>query len=151
MDCIISIIQSHPEEWPRSIKQGIGVYLHKKGDRQDLGNYRVIMLLPIISRVLARIVATRLQQWSEKEHFLHNFQWGSRPSRRCTDPALVLTLLLEMANAHKQAQEDTWGPLVLVLWDIVKAYLSTQRHLFLETVPQTWCARTTSSGALWLA
>ena len=110
-------------------KQGIGVYLHKKGDRQDLGNYRVIMLLPIISRVLARIVATRLQQWSEKEHFLHNFQWGFRPNRRCTDPALVLTLLLEMANAHTQVQEDTWDPLVLVLWDIVKAYPSTQRHL----------------------
>ena len=133
MDCIISIIQSlwvsHPDEWPCSIKQGIGVYLHKKGDRQDLGNYRVIMLLPIISRVLARIVATRLQQWSEKEHFLHNFQWGFRPNRRCTDPALVLTLLLEMANAHTQVQEDTWDPLVLVLWDIVKAYPSTQRHL----------------------
>ena len=87
------------------------------------------MLLPIISRVLARIVATRLQQWSEKEHFLHNFQWGFRPNRRCTDPALVLTLLLEMANAHTQVQEDTWDPLVLVLWDIVKAYPSTQRHL----------------------
>ena len=133
MDCVISIIQSlwvsHPDIWPTSIKQGVGVYLHKKGDRHDLGNYRIIMLLPIISRVLARIVAARLQQWSESETFLHNFQWGFRPNRRCTDPALVLTLLLEMANAHKRAQDDAWDPLVLVLWDIVKAYPSTQRHL----------------------
>lgn len=29
---------------------------------------------------------------------------------------------VQVANAHKQVQEDTWDPLVLVLWDIVKAY-----------------------------
>lgn len=133
MDCVISIIQSlwvsQPDVWPHSVKQGIRIYLHKKGDRQDLGNYRVIMLLPLISRVLARIVATRLQHWSEQSNFLHNFQWGFRPNRRCTDPALVLTLLLEMANGHIRRQEDSWDPLVLVLWDIVKAYPSTQRHI----------------------
>ena len=56
MDCVISVIQSlwvsQPDAWPQSIKQGVGIYLHKKGDRHDLGNYRVIMLLPIISRCL---------------------------------------------------------------------------------------------------
>ena len=38
MDCVISIIQSlwvsQPDVWPHSVKQGIGIYLHKKGKCQ---------------------------------------------------------------------------------------------------------------------
>lgn len=68
-ECVISIIQS--------------LWVSQKGGRQDLGNYRVVMLLPKISRVLARIVATRLQHWSETKHFLRSFHWASRRFSHC--------------------------------------------------------------------
>ena len=45
------------------------------------------------------------------------------------DPALILTLLLDMANSHERAADPQWDSLVFVLWDIIKAYPSTQRHL----------------------
>ena len=132
--CVVSLVQylwnAPPSQWERSIKTGIGVRMYKhKGDRQDLGNYRIIMLLSVISRVVARVVATRLQKWAEQAGFLHDLQYGFRPSRRCTDPALIFILLLDMANSAKPEDDTEEDPLVFVLRDIVKAYPSVQRHL----------------------
>ena len=87
------------------------------------------MLLPVLSRVIAKLVATRLQTWAESQGLLHDFQWGFRPNRRCTDLALILTLVIEMANVHCKSKDSQWDSVVIVLWDIIKAYPSTQRHL----------------------
>ena len=57
---------------------------------------------------------------------MHNFQWGFRAHRRCTDPSLVLTLVLEMASSCRSScrnpDDGTWDPLVLICCDIIKAY-----------------------------
>lgn len=72
------------------------------------------MLLPVLSRMVAKLVATRLQTWAESQGLLRQLQWGFRPNRRRADPTLILTLLLEMAN------DPEWDSLVIVLWDIIK-------------------------------
>ena len=116
-------------EWDSLAKSGLGIFLYKnKGWREDLSNYRVIMLLSVLSRLLARIVAQRLSVWAESSGLLHEFQWGFRPQRRCTDPAMILTLLIEVCNHLRHDDEAGYDRLVLILWDIVKAYPRVQRH-----------------------
>ena len=52
-------------QWPKALKMGLVIPLHKKGDRKNQHNYRGICLLPMLSRILARILATRLRTWAE--------------------------------------------------------------------------------------
>lgn len=73
------------------------------------------MLLPVLSRIIAKLVATQLQTWAESQGLLRQSQWGLRPNRRCAGLALVLTLLLEMPNRRSKAEAPEWGSLVLVL------------------------------------
>ena len=50
--------------------------LHKKRDKKDMNNFRGICLLPIMSRILARILATRLRNWAEATGALDENQAG---------------------------------------------------------------------------
>ena len=47
--------------WEDGQKVGIIIPLHKNGDKKDMNNFRGVFLLPIMRRILARILATRLQ------------------------------------------------------------------------------------------
>ena len=61
---IVRLIDMKPEDWPEEIKEGWVIPLHKKGPKNDLGNYRGVCLLPLASRLIARIFATRLRTWA---------------------------------------------------------------------------------------
>ena len=47
--------------WEEPLKVGAIIPLFKKGDKSDPNNYRGICLLPILSRILGRILATRIR------------------------------------------------------------------------------------------
>eukprot|EP00959_Pyramimonas_sp_CCMP1952_P102697 2147940-Pyramimonas_sp.AAC.1 len=66
---------------PELVRSGVGIMLFKKGDSNDLNNYRCIVLLCILRRVVAKVIATRLRVHSETENLLPNTQWGFRPQR----------------------------------------------------------------------
>ena len=59
--------------------------LHKKGDKKDMNNVRGICLLPIMSIILARILATRLRNWAEATRALDENQTGFRQRRSTAD------------------------------------------------------------------
>ena len=42
---IVRLIDMKPEDWPEEIKEGWVIPLHKKGPKNDLGNYRGVCLL----------------------------------------------------------------------------------------------------------
>ena len=66
-------------------KVGIIIPLHKKGDKKDMSNFRGICLLPITSRILARILVTRLRNWAEATGALDGNQAGFRQGRSTAD------------------------------------------------------------------
>ena len=71
--------RTDPSEWESTARQLIGIPLYKgDGDRRDLDNYRFIMLINVISRVMGRLVATRIQQWAEQNNLYGQWQWGFR-------------------------------------------------------------------------
>ena len=78
IDRVIEIVQMMFEEradrWDESLKVGVMVPLHKKGDRNDRNNYRGVCLLTMGSRVLARVIAKRLSWWAERLELLDENQ-----------------------------------------------------------------------------
>ena len=84
-------------EWESSTTRAVVIMLWKrKGSPDDLDMYRGICLLAIISRILARILGTRIARHLEATKQLQNFQWGFRAGHGCRDAILVLRIMCEM-------------------------------------------------------
>ena len=47
----------------------------KKGDRSDLDNHRGICLIHVFSRLLAKVIASRLSDFCEREQVFDEGQW----------------------------------------------------------------------------
>eukprot|EP00972_Heterocapsa_arctica_P038357 5648024-Heterocapsa_arctica.AAC.1 len=85
---------------------GHGVLRWKgKGDKRNLDSHRLIVFLSVMTRLLAKIVATRLRTRLEGElHpddptsiLLPATQWGFRPRRSTLDALLFVRAILELS------------------------------------------------------
>ena len=101
----------------------------KKGDDKDLDNYRGICLLTIITTLASRILARRLQTWAEKNGRLVNQQFGFRAYRSTRDAILIARLVFE-AGAKTRLNTQALERLVMILYDIKKAYPNVPWELF---------------------
>ena len=54
--------------------------IFKKGDKQEVNNYRPISLLTGISKILEKIIYTRLINFLQINDIFSNFQFGFRKS-----------------------------------------------------------------------
>ena len=59
---IRGVWRQEPERWEVALNTAVGVLLHKKGDGSKAANYRCIWRIAIISRILAKILATRVRR-----------------------------------------------------------------------------------------
>ncbi|CAK0895818.1 unnamed protein product, partial [Prorocentrum cordatum] len=91
--------QQDPDTWPASVHEGYGIFLHKKGPREKLDNYRCIMICSICSRLIARIVSARLTRYLDKAGLLPEQQYGFRPYRSVAGLIFFLRIVLECAAA----------------------------------------------------
>ena len=86
----------YPSEYMgRILKVGAIIPLFKKGDKIDPNNYRGICLLPMLSRVLSRILATRIRMWAEEMNLLDENQAGFRKDRSTVDATQVFIPIQE--------------------------------------------------------
>jgi hypothetical protein len=63
------------------------VPLHKKGDPNNLTNYRPISIVPIMGKIIEKILFEQLYEYSETKYILSPFQFGFRQGR-CTTSAI---------------------------------------------------------------
>ena len=68
-----------PARW----KIGVISPIYKGGRRSDVANYRPVTLLPVVSKVMERIVAERIQNHLESQNLLSAAQHGFRKHRSC--------------------------------------------------------------------
>lgn len=118
---------SPPSSWEASCKQALVKLLYKRrGSMHDLHNWRGIFLVSICSRIIARVVATRLTEWSEREGIIVPEQAGFRPYRCMLDVLFLIRLLVKLATRVTAliAQQR----FALVLLDLIKAYPNTSRN-----------------------
>ena len=74
--------------FPDKLKIAKVVPIYKKGDPSLFENYRPISLLPVISKVLEKIIALQLSSYFEKNKLLFDNQYGFRP-KHCTEHAAL--------------------------------------------------------------
>src|SRR5205085_8853193 len=87
---------------PTSLKKSLGIVLPKPGkkDYNETASYRVIALLPTLSKILERIVAMRLLPIAREKGLIHPNQCGSLPGLSTSDA--VAALRHDIGTAHRR-------------------------------------------------
>ncbi|KAI5640191.1 reverse transcriptase (RNA-dependent DNA polymerase) domain-containing protein [Phthorimaea operculella] len=106
-----STVGIFPECW----KHAAVVPIHKGGSKDDPSHYRPISLLPVFSKILKKIVNSRLVDYLEKFNILNPQQFGFRRKKSTEDA--VKHLLIRVANAL-----DSGRACVGVFLDLAKAF-----------------------------
>lgn len=110
-----------PDLW----KTAAVVPIHKKGDKKDPSNYRPISLLPIFSKLLEKIVNSRLIKYLEMNNFLSSVQFGFRRGRSTEDAS---SLLIDTIVTHLDSGSSCIG----VFLDLSKAFDTVSPVLLLQ-------------------
>lgn len=84
------------EKTPNSWKRGLIIKLPKKGNLKNCKNWRGITLLPVVSKVLGRIIIDRIRKGVD--HKLRKEQAGYRSNRNTTDQIFILRNIIEQSN-----------------------------------------------------
>ena len=124
LTCIIntSIVTGiFPEAW----KHAIVVPIFKTGDVMEPKDYRPISLLPIISKVLEKIIAAQLTSHLESNHLLSTTQHGFRPQLSTESVLLTLTNTLFDTMDNKNIS-------LLTLCDLSKAFDSVNHDILMN-------------------
>jgi hypothetical protein len=122
------MFNNEAEKWEEELKIGLVIPLFKKGDRNKKNNYRGVCLLPMASRVTARIMANRLRIWAEKLGLWDDDQSGFRKGRSTADATQVMvriqedTMDLRKRMAAKGEDLEEGKVPVARLLDLSKAY-----------------------------
>lgn len=89
--------------FPSSWAEGHIVPLHKKGDVNNVNNYRGITLLSVLGKLFTRLLNNRLKEWAEMYQVYIEAQAGFRKCMSTADNIFVLHgLISHMLNAGKK-------------------------------------------------
>ena len=118
---------------PKGWRIGLVIPLWKKtGSRRDKNTYRGITLLSVGSKLLARILASRVERWSEA--WLHENQCRFRRNRGVDDVLQVSRRVLEEIT---RLAGDDWY--TLSFFDIEKAYPRVCKAALWEVLRRRGC------------
>ena len=76
------------EEIPTEWQEAVVVPIHKKGEKEDCGNYRGISLLSIPYKVMSKIILSRLEYYSNE--LIGEHQAGFIRGRSTTNQIFIL-------------------------------------------------------------
>ena len=99
--------------------------LHKCEDVRICDNYRPISLLPVLSKVLEKIVYTRLSSHMEKNDILYSKQYGFRPKMGTEDA--IANLIGEIIEG-----QDNNLSVIGVFIDLKKAFDTVSHEIILK-------------------
>ena len=121
-NCLVEVVLHfwESEEVPAQWEECLLKILPKSGDLSQPGNYRGIMLLEVLLKVVKQLLKARLSPIQESLD--HESQCGFRPNKGCTDANFVLRLVTKRRKEHGL---ETW----VLLLDLVKAFDRVPRSL----------------------
>jgi len=112
---------------PEKIKIAKIVPVFKSGDKKLVTNYRPISLLSGFSKILEKIVHTRLSNYLESNNRLSSSQFGFRRGHSTSHPAtLLLNYISQSFNQNKHV--------AAVFCDLAKAFDTCDHKILLHTL-----------------
>ena len=84
------------QQWPQDWKRSVFIPIPKKGNAKEYSNYHTIVLISHASKVMLKILQTRLQQYVNRE--LSDVQAGFRKGRGIRD---------QIPLGHQKKQESS--------------------------------------------
>lgn len=113
--------------FPESLKTSYVKVVHKKGNKNELGNYRPISLLSNISKIFEKIIYNRLVNFLEKHSLLTDTQNGFRKKKSTIRAAYqAMCKIIESINKRRIT--------VAVSLDLSKAFDSVDHNKLLNKI-----------------
>ncbi|KAF2358846.1 Reverse transcriptase domain [Trinorchestia longiramus] len=112
-----------PDEWKHSIIKP----LHKAGDINTASNYRPISLLPVLSKILEKVISNQLSTHLDKSNLLHPNQYAFRKHTSTQDALLNITEKI-------YSDIDTKNVTLSILLDLSKAFDSVEHTRLLQKI-----------------
>ena len=99
--------------------------LYKKNSRLEVGNYRPVSILCIVSKILERAVYIQIQEYLKANNLLYEFQSGFRKSYS-TDTCLINLM------DHIRMLKSKGNYVGMVLLDLQKAFDTVDHEILCE-------------------
>ena len=84
--------------FPQDMKIAKVIPIYKSGEKNLLKNYRPISILPAFSKILEKVVATKLMKFLKSSNQLYEHQYGFRPQHSTVHPVLHLLNQITQEN-----------------------------------------------------
>ena len=112
--------------FPTALKTAKIIPIYKKGERDDLINYRPISLLSNVSKVFEKIIFNRLYKFIDKYGILDSMQFGFRPKHSTVDAVTLLVSDILKPLNNKDSVIAVFCDLSrpLTLWTMVFCFIS---------------------------
>ncbi|KAK6743543.1 hypothetical protein RB195_010674 [Necator americanus] len=115
----------HECKVPKQWKTSKTVFLYKKGDSHDIGNYRPICLLSVIYRLFTRVILNKIEKVLDEGQPCE--QAGFRKGFSTIDHIHTVSKLIEVSREYKT-------PLCLTFIDLKKAFDSVETEAVVEAL-----------------
>ena len=126
------------QQWPQDWKRSVFIPIPKKGHAKKCSNYHTIALISHISKVLLKILKSRLQQYVNRE--LPDVQAGFRKGRETRDQIANILWIMEKAREF-QKSIYFWlltMPKLLTVWITINCRKLWKRWEYQTTWPASW-------------
>ena len=110
--------------------------LFKSGEHHRFSNYRPVSVLPLFSKILERLMYSRLLSFKNKHNILYAYQFGFRMHH---SPNLALIILVDRISRALEYGDFVLGP----FFDFSKAFDTVNHSILYEKLK--------SYGVRWLA
>lgn len=111
--------------FPEELKLTRIVPVHKKGDFNDLNNYRPIAIIPTLAKIFEIAIKNRIYSYIEKVGILCTEQYGYRKNKSTV--IAMVNLIEDVTTAFNERERA-----LLTCCDLTKAFDCVDHHILLE-------------------
>lgn len=111
--------------YPDSLKYAIIKPLHKKGDKHSISNYRPIALLPIINKIVEKVIINRMQEFLTTNGINDKEQYGFKKQIGTNDAILKLSNQLSIFL-------DRGECVIIIFMDLTSAFDTLKREILID-------------------